>query len=180
MRGSHWGFFLPSLASVISLKCTSDGVTALWSSFHSSLPPPGWRRELFGPARQSPGYFLSDCSQECGSPGPQVRRDPCVCSQAVSSVSKVSGLELQKEPPLASSCNTWFPGVTPSSTQTLHLLIVCFLPPRPWLLLQINVGFFPEKQNPKSSGASGSCFLPPSASSPDLETHGLFFLPCSF
>ena len=81
------------------------------------------------------------CSQECGSPGPQVLGDSCVCSQAVSSVSKVSGLELQKEPPLASSCNTWFLGVTPNRTKTLHLLIVFFFS-RPWFLLQINVGSF--------------------------------------
>ena len=120
------------------------------------------------------------CSQECGSPGPQVLRDSCVCSQAVSSVSKVSGLELQKEPPLATSCNTWFLGVTPNRTQILHLLIVfCFFF-QTVVSIANKRGFFSEKHL-KSSSVSGSCLLPPSASSTDLATMASFFLlPCSF
>lgn len=119
------------------------------------------------------------CSQECRSPGPQVLGDSCVCSQAVSSVSKVSGLELQKEPPLASSCNTWFLGVTPNRTKTLHLLIVFFFF-QTVVSIANKRGFFSEKHL-KSSRVSGSCLLPPSSSSTDLATMASFFLlPCSF
>ena len=84
-----------------------------------------------------------------------------MCSQAVSSVSKVSGLELQKEPPLASSCNTWFLGVTPNRTQTLHLLIVfCFFFFQTVVSIANKCGFFSEKHL-KSSRVSGSCsYLP--------------------